>query len=198
MEQPEQTEDLRARVRRRTREEVAQVAFDLFAERGFEVTTADEVAEAAGISRASFFRLFSSKEEAVFVALEATGPAIAEALAARPAGEDPWPALRSAFVEATDQYLDEPDQALARARLVQENPSLRARLIDLLNSWGREIREPLAERMGEPADSLAVEAVVRAALAAFDVAAARWGESGGGDLIALIDGSFEAVAAVFE
>ena len=38
------TEDLRARVRRRTRAEVAEVAFDLFAERGFEVTTADEVA----------------------------------------------------------------------------------------------------------------------------------------------------------
>lgn len=192
------SEDLRARVRRRTRAEVAQVAFDLFAERGFEVTTADEVAEAAGISRASFFRLFSSKEEAVFVALEVTGAVIAAALAARPAREDPWTALRSAFTGATDQYLDDPEQALARARLIQDNPSLRARLIDLQNSWGREIREPLAERLGEPADSLAVEAVVRAALAAFDVAATRWGESGGGDLIALIDASFESVAAVFD
>jgi AcrR family transcriptional regulator len=197
MEQQGQTEDLRARVRRRTREEVAQVAFDLFAERGFESTKADEVAEAAGISRASFFRLFSSKEEAVFVALEVTGTAIAAALADRPAREDPWTALRSAFIGATDQFLDQPEQALARARLIHDNPSLRARLIDLQNSWGREIREPLAARMGQPADSLAVEAVVRAALAAFDVAATRWGESGGGDLVALIDGSFEAVAAVF-
>lgn len=192
------SEDLRARIRRRTREEVAQVAFDLFAERGFEETTADEVAEAAGISRASFFRLFSSKEEAVFVALEVTGGVIAAALAARPAREDPWTALRSAFVEATGQYLDDPEQALARARLVQGNPALRARLIDLQNSWGREIGEPLAARMREPADSLAVEAVVRAALAAFDVAANRWGEAGGGDLIALIDDSFESVAAVFD
>ena len=89
------------------------------------------------------------------------------------------------------------ERPLARARLAQQNPALRARLIDLQNSWGRDIREPLAERMGEPADSLAVEAVVRAALAAFDVAATRWGDAGGGDLIALIDGSFEAVAAVF-
>jgi AcrR family transcriptional regulator len=192
------TEDLRERVRRRTRAEVAEVAFDLFAERGFEVTTAGEVAEAAGISRASFFRLFSSKEEAVFVALEATGAVIAEALAARPAREDHWTALRSAFMAAIDQYLDDPDKALARARLAQRNPSLRGRLIDLQNSWGRDIREPLAERMGEPADSLAVEAVVRAALAAFDVAATRWGDAGGGDLIALIDGSFESVAAIFD
>jgi AcrR family transcriptional regulator len=198
MEQQGQTEDLRARVRRRTREEVAQVAFDLFATRGFEATKADQVAEAAGISRASFFRLFSSKEEAVFVALEVTGTSIAAALADRPPREDPWTALRSAFIGATDQFLDEPEQALARARMIHDNPSLRARLIDLQQSWGREIREPLAERMGEPADSLAVEAVVRAALAAFDVAATRWGESGGGDLVALIDGSFEAVAAVFD
>jgi AcrR family transcriptional regulator len=192
------TEDLRARVRRRTRAEVAEVAFDLFAERGFEVTTADEVAAAAGVSRASFFRLFSSKEEAVFVALEATGVVIAAALAERPAREDPWTALRSAFTVALDQYLDDPEQALARARLAQQNPALRARLVDLQNSWGRDIREPLAARMGEPADSLAVEAVVRAALAAFDVAATRWGSSGGGDLIGLIDGSFEAVAAIFD
>jgi AcrR family transcriptional regulator len=191
------TEDLRERVRRRTRAEVAEVAFDLFAERGFEVTTADEVAEAAGISRASFFRLFSSKEEAVFVALEATGAVIAAALADRPAGEDTWTALRSAFTVAVDQYVDDPDKALARARLAQNNPALRARLIDLQNSWGRDIREPLAERMGEPVDSLAVEAVVRAALAAFDVAATRWGDAGGGDLIAQIDASFEAVAGVF-
>jgi AcrR family transcriptional regulator len=192
------TEDLRARVRRRTRAEVAEVAFDLFAERGFEVTTADEVAEAAGISRASFFRLFSSKEEAVFVALEATGAVIAAALVERPADEDPWTALRSAFIAAVDQYLVDPEQALARARLAQRNPSLRARLVDLQNSWGRDIREPLAERMGEPADSLAVEAVVRAALAAFDVAATRWGDAGGGDLIALIDASFGSVAAIFD
>jgi AcrR family transcriptional regulator len=192
------TEDLRERVRRRTRAEVAEVAFDLFAARGFEVTTADEVAEAAGISRASFFRLFSSKEEAVFVALEATGAVMAAALAERPAREDTWTALRSAFGVAIDQYLDDPEQALARARLAQQNPALRARLIDLQNSWGRDVREPLAERMGEPVDSLAVEAVVRAALAAFDVAATRWGDAGGGDLIALIDGSFEAVAAIFD
>lgn len=191
------SEDLRARVRRRTRAEVAEVAFDLFAERGFELTTADEVAAAAGVSRASFFRLFSSKEEAVFVALEATGLVIAAALAERPAREDPWTALRSAFTVALDQYLDHPEQALARARLAQQNPALRARLVDLQNSWGRDIREPLAARMGEPVDSLEVEAVVRAALAAFDVAATRWGDAGGGDLIGLIDGSFEAVAALF-
>jgi AcrR family transcriptional regulator len=192
------TEDLRERVRRRTRAEVAEVAFDLFAARGFEVTTADEVAAAAGISRASFFRLFSSKEEAVFVALEATGSVVAAALAERPAGEDPWTALRSAFTVAIDQYLGDPEQALARARLAQQNPALRGRLIDLQNSWGRDIREPLAERMRQDADSLAVEAVVRAALAAFDVAATRWGDAGGGDLIALIDDSFESVAAIFD
>jgi AcrR family transcriptional regulator len=184
------SEDLRARVRRRTRAEVAEVAFDLFAERGLELTTADEVAAAAGVSRASFFRLFSSKEEAVFVALEATGMVIAAALAERPAREDPWTALRSAFTVAIDQYLGDPEQALARARLAQQNPALRGRWIDLQNSWGRDIREPLAARMGEPADSLAVEAVVRAALAAFDVAATRWGDAGGG--------SFESVAALFD
>ena len=64
--------------------EIAEIAFHLFAEKGFEQTTAAAAAQAAGISRASFFRYFGSKEEAVFAAQEAIGVEIAEAVAARP------------------------------------------------------------------------------------------------------------------
>src|ERR1700750_2139994 len=99
-------EDLRARARRGTRIEVGMIALDLFAEQGFEETTAGEAADAAGISRASFFRLFSSTEEAVSPRQETTGAVIAAALAGRPAAEDHWPALRSAFKASLERYLE--------------------------------------------------------------------------------------------
>jgi AcrR family transcriptional regulator len=67
----------RAQARASVRAKIAQSVFTIFAERGFEETTATEAAEAAGISRASFFRYFSSKEEAVFAAQEAMGEEIA-------------------------------------------------------------------------------------------------------------------------
>ena len=54
----------------------------------------------------------------------------------------------------------------------------------------------LATRMGGDAESVKIEGVVAAALGAFDAATTRWGASDGGDLIALIDESFEAVAAL--
>lgn len=189
-------DDLRARVREGTRIEVGTIALDLFAEKGFEATTAGEAADAAGISRASFFRLFSSKEEAVFARQEATGAVIAATLAKRPPEEDHWTALRSAFKASTDRYLEDPERALARARLILENPSLRARRLEVHANWSPAICGALAARMGGDAESMKIEGVVAAALGAFDAATTRWGASDGGDLIALIDESFEAVAAL--
>ncbi|HEY0278794.1 MAG TPA: TetR family transcriptional regulator [Solirubrobacterales bacterium] len=190
-------EDLRARVREGTRIEVGMIALDLFAEKGFERTTAGEAADAAGISRASFFRLFSSKEEAVFARQEATGAVIAATLAERPPEEDDWSALQSAFKASTDRYLEDPDRALARSRLILENPSLRARRLEVHANWSPAICAALASRSGGDAESIKIEGVVAAALGAFDAATTRWGASDGGDLIALIDESFEAVAALF-
>ncbi|HWH21287.1 MAG TPA: TetR family transcriptional regulator, partial [Solirubrobacterales bacterium] len=148
------TDDLRARVREGTRIEVGTIALDLFAEKGFEETTAGEAADAAGISRASFFRLFSSKEEAVFARQETTGGVIAAALLERPAEEDDWMALRSAFKASIGRYLEDPDRALARARLILENPSLRARRLEVHANWSGEICQALAERTKAEADSM--------------------------------------------
>src|ERR1700712_4035059 len=104
--------DLRSRTRENVRAQIAAVAFNVFAERGFDAVTATEVAAAAGISRASFFRYFDSKEDAVFVAQEAIGAEIAAALSERPPGEDAWTALRRAFDAGVATYYRSPADAL--------------------------------------------------------------------------------------
>lgn len=57
-------ESLRERRRRQTTEEISAVALRLFDARGFAETTVDDIAAEAGVSRATFFRYFKSKEEA--------------------------------------------------------------------------------------------------------------------------------------
>src|SRR4029450_2224110 len=60
------TESLRERHKRRTAEAIVASAMELFAERGFERTTIDQIAAAADISRRTFFRYFADKEELFF------------------------------------------------------------------------------------------------------------------------------------
>jgi AcrR family transcriptional regulator len=190
--------DLRGKSRETLRVEIAEVAFKVFAERGFDQVTATEVAAAAGISRASFFRYFESKEDAVFVAQEEMGVNVAEALRERPDGEDAWAALRRALDVAVATYQRDPDEALARLRLIRCTPDLRGHQLERLEQWKQAIGAALAERLRVKGDDIKVEALVGAALGALDAALTRWSESDGADdLIALIDEAFAVIADPF-
>lgn len=195
---PDKPPDIRALAKESVRVEIAEIAWTLFAEHGFDDVTVTEVAEKAGISRATFFRYFKSKEEAVFLALDALGAEIAAALADRPAGEDAWTALRCACDAALPNYSSNPARSLARLRLTLETPSVRAHQLERQAHWREMIGRALAERLGVPAGELAVEAMAGAAIGALDAATNRWAETDGeGDLPALIDEAFCAVGGPF-
>jgi AcrR family transcriptional regulator len=180
------------------RAEVAEVAFNVFAERGFDQVTATEAAAAAGISRASFFRYFESKEDAVFVAQEEIGVQIAAALRERPAGEDAWTALRRAFDVVVRTYQHSPSHALARQRLIRCTPNLRVHQLDRLDQWRELIGAALGKRLGPATSDLKVQALAAASLGALNTASRRWGDSDGDDdLIELIDQAFAAIAEPF-
>ncbi|HXF32221.1 MAG TPA: TetR family transcriptional regulator [Solirubrobacterales bacterium] len=189
---------LRGKARESTRAEIAEVVFRVFAERGFDQVTATEAAKAAGISRASFFRYFDSKEDAVFVAQEKMGADVAAALAALPAGEDAWTALRNALDTVLETYQRSPEEALGRLRLIRGTPNLRAHQLERLAEWKALIGAALAARLGLAETDIKVEALVGAALGALDAASLRWAESDGADdLIGLIDEAFGAIAEPF-
>ncbi|MFT3863383.1 MAG: TetR family transcriptional regulator [Solirubrobacterales bacterium] len=174
------------------------MAFNVFAERGFDAVTATEAAEAAGISRASFFRYFESKEDAVFVAQEELGAKVAALLRERPVGEDAWTALRHSFDAVIAIYRESPSHALARLRLIRTTPKLRAHQLERLDQWKILIGTALAERLGLEGTTLRVEALASAALAAFNAASSRWAAGDGDDdLIELIDEAFGAIVDPF-
>ena len=187
--------DLRALTRVLMRAQIAETAWSLVAARGFDDVTINEVAEATGISRSSFFRYFSSKEEAVSVALEAIGAEIATALEERPQKEGTWEALRRALDAATSNYAGNPARALAQFKLIRETPSLRAHQLERQADWRGLIGPALAIRTGLDPDDVRVEAVVGAAIVALDTATESWARSDGElDLTALVDEAFGAIA----
>lgn len=187
---------LRERTQRAVRAEITDAAMRLFTERGFEATTVDQIAEAAGISRRSFFRYFETKEDVVLGDLTSLGEALKVALEARPPEEPAWPALRAAFLALRGPN-HSPAAELAAARVWHAAPSLRARHLEKHLRWQELLTPDISRRLGLPASPSPdprARAVVAAALACLDTAVDAWRESdGSANLEELYD---QTVAAV--
>jgi AcrR family transcriptional regulator len=187
--------DLRERTRRAVQADIAAAAVGLFLEHGFEATTMDQVAAAAGISRRSLFRYFETKEDMVLGNLRETGREIQAQLAARPPDEPPWDALRAAL----KGMIDAPGYSLARvlklARMLYETPSLRARHLEKQLEWLDLLAPEIARRLPPaPGPDPRARALVACALTCLDAATEAWVQAGGeGDVEQLYD---QAVAAV--
>ena len=182
------------RQRSAVRSELTQTAITMFIERGFDTTTIDEIVAAVGVSRRTFFRYFGTKEDVVLGDLADRGAIIAKALAARPADEDPWEALRSAYISSGESTALDDATALAIGRMLLATPSLRARLHEKRRGWHDAFVPIIAERMGEPHGRRRATAIVAAALACLDTASELWiAADGDGSLLECYD---DAVAAI--
>ncbi|MBE8519314.1 TetR family transcriptional regulator [Amycolatopsis sp. H6(2020)] len=185
-------------MRETARAEVVTVALKLFAEQGFDGTTVDQIATEAGLSRASLFRYFGTKEDIVLGQLAETGRTIAEALAARPEEERPWEALRRAFDVLVEDNAETREQTLAYLRMLYDTPSLRARHHEKQLSWQNLLVPEIARRLGaEPAlsEDPGPSALAASALACMDTATVAWLACDGTvPSAALLDRAMDAVA----
>lgn len=96
---------LREVTRQAARERISDVAIELFIERGYDATTVEEIATAAGISERTFFRYFPTKDEVFFSRAATDTQTLIDHVTARPADEAPWVALQAA-VDSTLLELD--------------------------------------------------------------------------------------------
>lgn len=167
----------------------------LFIAQGFEETTVDQIAAEAGMSARSVFRYFDTKEDMVVGNMREVGATLVEALAARPADEGPWDALRGA-IEALVLAMETDRQgALARARMFESTPALRAARQQKQAQW-RDLLVPgaLARVGSSPMGELRAQAIVSAILACLDVAVREWAKSDGATGIGvLLDAAITAV-----
>ncbi|WBL37273.1 TetR family transcriptional regulator [Tepidiforma flava] len=189
---------LRERARRAIRAEIARVGMELFLRNGFEPTTVEEIAAAAGISRRSFFRYFASKDEVVLAHLDELAATVTEALAARPADEDPWVSLRRAFDAVVAEAEADRAANYGLTRLLNETEALRGQYAERQKrAWVEAAAPILAARLpphAGPGPDLRAEALVAAALGCVSIVADACLACGPeADFAALLD---QAMAAV--
>jgi AcrR family transcriptional regulator len=174
-----------------TRDALQEAALRLFAERGYGGTSCADVAAAAGVSPATLFRYFPTKEDLVLH--DVYDPMIAQAVLARPAQEGPVTATHRALVELLAGFDAEAMRPVRqRTALVLGEPALRARSHEQRDSMVVHLANAYATRLGLPADDVKVSVVANVAAVTMSVAVERWG-GGAGDLAGEVDTAFRAL-----
>jgi AcrR family transcriptional regulator len=157
-EPPARPVGLRERKKARTRAAIREHALRLFREQGYYATTIEQIADAAEVSPATFFRYFPTKEDVV---LQDDIDVISlAALPALPPGLGPIAAIRAAMAEARTS-LSEDDLARLREsmELAMQIPEVRARVVDEFVRTINLIAEAVALLAGRGAADFEVRAM---------------------------------------
>jgi len=203
---PESTAGSRAAAQRlKMRRELAAAAMELFATKGYEATTVDEIAAAAGVARRTFFRHFRSKEEAIFPDHDDTLVRVEAVLNAAAAHEHPLDTVCRGIKEVMKMYAARPDISVARYKLTREVPTLREAEIASVSRYERLFTRYLLGHFDEHAhaddandDPLLAEVAASAVVTAHNHVLRRWLRAGGqGDLEAQLDHAFAIVRKTF-
>lgn len=189
---------LRERNQERTRSEIATASLRLFAQRGFEAVTVDEIAAAVGVSRRTFFRYFDTKEDALLVDDAARLEQLRHALGVRPADEAPFDAVRGAILALAECYDTASAAFRLRAEVVVTTPVVHARALEHQAAWEATLRGFAAERLAEPESALGPHLLAATCLGALRAALMTWlRDEASTDLVALAAEALDRVAAGF-
>ncbi|MFJ6071844.1 TetR family transcriptional regulator [Streptomyces sp. NPDC093065] len=203
---PESTAGSRAAAQRlKMRRELAAAAMELFATKGYEATTVDEIAARAGVARRTFFRHFRSKEEAIFPDHDDTLVRAEAVLNAAPAHEHPLDTVCRGIKEVMKMYAARPEISVARYKLTREVPTLREAEIASVARYERLFTRYLLGHFDEHAhddaagdDPLLAEVAASAVVTAHNHVLRRWLRADGqGDVETELDHAFAIVRKTF-
>lgn len=191
---PDGTPGLRERRRVRVKLMVQAEALKLFAEKGYEQTTIDDIAHASAMSPRTFFRYFPTKEDVVLWDEYDELP-FAELVTSQE-HEDPLVRLISAIRRIITGVHDrDRDLLLARTKLSFRVPEIRARFLDQQASTVGAVYPQLAVALGGDPEDLGLRVMLSAMFSAMLVAVERWQhDDGREDLIDVVDEAVNALA----
>ncbi|MGY1708472.1 mycofactocin system transcriptional regulator [Geodermatophilus sp. SYSU D00758] len=179
-----------------TRARVEQVALDLFTRRGFEQVTADEIAEAAGISRRTFFRHFATKADAVWGDF-ASHVARLDRLLAAAVGQPVLASICAAYVQVNDYAAEDLPVLRQRMTMILREPALQAHSQVRYADVDRVVARHVAGRTGERPEALLPRLVATSSRAAATTAFEVWLADGTTSLADELHAAFAQLAAGF-
>jgi AcrR family transcriptional regulator len=162
---------LRELKKRQTRELIADTAWRLFADRGFERVTVAEVAREAQVAEATVFNYFPTKEDLFYYRLETFEAGLVEAVAAREAGEPALAAVRRYLLEsgglltqAAAGDADARQRLWTVNRVIAASPALQAREQQAIARSTNRLAELLAAETGAAPDDVTARTAANALL----------------------------------
>jgi AcrR family transcriptional regulator len=191
------TVGLRELKKQRTYEELQRVALALFAARGFDQVTIEDICADAEVSKTTFYRYFDSKEDVLLGTSHQKLAEMAAALAQRPASEAAIVAVRNAFLEVAAEYQSQRKQKLAVNRIVRATPSLAARNLEQQTAWEDLLREFFVVRDGVDGPALSHCVLAANVVASLRTAMEYWLNAGAdSDLPTVVDEALRLSVAV--
>jgi AcrR family transcriptional regulator len=154
------------------RERLAAAALDLFVENGYEQTTVAQIADRAGLNRATFFRHFADKREVLFAGEDVLARLFSDTIRTVPPDASPTECLEAALV-AVAVAMTPRTRAAATQRIavVSANSELQERAQLKHARVAMSITNALSER---GANELTARLAAEVGLLAFNVAFERW------------------------
>jgi mycofactocin system transcriptional regulator len=177
-----------------TKGDLERVALQLFAARGFDATTVEDIAEAAGISRRTFFRYYPSKNDVVWGDFDGLLAAMRSWLAGRPDGAGLLDSLVGAVVRFNSLPVDAVPAHRQRMELILGVPALQAHSTLRYREWRAVVADFVAARLGLEPEGGLPQLVGHLALAAAVASYEQWLARPDRDLEQLLTESFRELA----
>lgn len=168
---------LRERKRRETLQRVAQTGLELFVVKGYEQTTLDDIAAAAGISRRTFFHYFKSKDEILLAWQGGLVESVRASVLEASTDQSPLDALCGALLKQASHY--DTDTTLVIAHLLRSSDQLRAANQAKYLQMEHAVFEALCRLWPQRARREGLRMVAMVGMGAFRVAVDEWADGGG-------------------
>ena len=178
--------------------ELELISLRLFSEAGFEETTVEQIAAAAGVSRRTFFRYFDSKADVLWHAFDGEVRALRAAFAPVAPDVPLMDAIRQVVIGVNRYRAEDVPELRTRMNLIGSVPALQASAAQHYDDWERAVSEFAASRLRQAAGSLYPLAIGRATLAVCRSAYDQWADRADADLTVYLDQALRALAAGFD
>jgi AcrR family transcriptional regulator len=185
---------LRERKRRETLQRITDAGICLFIEKGYEATTLDQIAAAAGISRRTFFYYFKSKDDILLSLQSGVGEMLVNALKDAPRDKRPLDAIRDAVVNVCASIPGE--DMIVIDRLMRSSEAVQARKQASYVQQEEALFAALRERWPEPEREIGLRLVAMLATGAMRLSTDAFSREGGKrSLVELLHEAFDALEA---
>jgi TetR/AcrR family transcriptional regulator, regulator of mycofactocin system len=190
--------DVAPRVGRRrstTQDHISGVALDLFAERGFDEVSVDDVAHAAGISRRTLFRYYPSKNAIPWGDFDAHLDHMRNLLVDVPQDVSIRTALRTALLAFNEFDEAETSRHRQRMHVILQTDALQAHSMTMYAGWREVVADFVARRLGTSVVALVAQTTAWTMLGVALSAYGQWLADADASLADLLAEAFDIVSA---